>query len=449
MMGLSIFVEDIMDRILSFLMDAGADDVVVRGKNISSYIIKFYNNSISVSEYRNNVILSVYLNFDNRVSEFMFNTINESLIKEQLEKYLSSIKLLPKFIDYIKLPSQIMEYKEPIEVYYPNDISIDKGVNIVSEIINDATSNNKISRIAGTLNMQVVRESLKTSTGNYCEERKTSFNLSVRGFRDDLGITYQANRIATRLSLLNHETVIEEVKDRLSLSNKLRQINPGKYNLVLCPLVVANLIGNFVRLLSAYYIENSLSPFVDYINKKVAAEILSIRDYPLLNRNPGAKVFDDSGMPTKNVDIIVNGILKTYLHNWVTANKFKTENTCHAGIFIPAPYSVIIDQGDYTFEEMIKEHDKLIVISNVWYTRFQNYLEGMFSSLQRDVSFYVENGEIKNYVHGIRISDTVMRMLMNISSISQYRTWVKWWDNPYPTLAPYIMVKNVNITTGI
>ena len=84
---------------------------------------------------------------------------------------------------------------------------------------------------------------------------------------------------------------------------------------------------------------------------------------------------------------------------------------------------------------------------NTWYTRFQNYVKGDFSTIPRDSIFLIENGEIKQSLKDVRLSDNALNLLNNIAGISKERKHVHWWReaNP-PSLAPYLLIKNVHIT---
>ena len=105
----------------------------------------------------------------------------------------------------------------------------------------------------------------------------------------------------------------------------------GKYDVVFDPLFVGSLLGMWGSMASAYYVMVQLSIFVDKIGKKVASEIVTLRDVPAAY-SMSNRVFDDEGVPTRENVIIEKGVLKTYLHNTSTAKIFKTETTGNAGI---------------------------------------------------------------------------------------------------------------------
>jgi PmbA protein len=72
---------------------------------------------------------------------------------------------------------------------------------------------------------------------------------------------------------------------------------------------------------------------------------------------------------------------------------------------------------------------------------------GDFSTIPRDGIFLIENGEIKQSWKQIRLSDNILKILENITSISQERQQVHWWlEVEPPSLSPYVLAKNIQIT---
>jgi PmbA protein len=199
---------------------------------------------------------------------------------------------------------------------------------------------------------------------------------------------------------------------------------------------------------SAYYVMVQLSVFVDKIGKRVAPEIVTLRDSPAAY-SMSNRVFDDEGVPARENVIIEKGQLKTYLHNTSTAKVFKTKTTGNAGIVAPGPWNIELDSGEMTRDELFREVRHGLYLTNTWYTRFQNYAAGDFSTIPRDGIFLIENGEIKQSLKDIRLSDNALRLLGNITGTSKERQHVHWWgEADPPSLSPYILMKDVQITTS-
>lgn len=112
----------------------------------------------------------------------------------------------------------------------------------------------------------------------------------------------------------------------------------------------------------------------------------------------------------------------------------------------PEPTNIILKPGKFSKESLFKYVKNGLYITNIWYTRFQNYLTGDFSTIPRDGIFLIKNGEIVKSLKGIRISDNLQRILLNIIRISNKPEWIQGWENETPAFIPYVLVKDVNVT---
>jgi PmbA protein len=126
---------------------------------------------------------------------------------------------------------------------------------------------------------------------------------------------------------------------------------------------------------------------------------------------------------------------------------FKTETTGNAGLVAPNAWSIEMDDGNISKDELFKEVEKGLYLTNTWYTRFQNYAKGDFSTIPRDGIFLIEKGEVKQSLKDIRLSDNALTLLNNIAGVSRERQHVHWWGEvDPPCLAPHVLVKNAHIT---
>ena len=221
----------------------------------------------------------------------------------------------------------------------------------------------------------------------------------------------------------------------------------GRYDVVFDPLFAGSLLAMWGSMTSAYSVMVQLSIFVNKLGRKVASDIVTLRDVPA-SYSVGNRVFDDEGVPVKENVLIGNGVLKTYLHNTSTAKIYKTETTGNAGLVAPTPWSLEMDPGDMSRDEMFHDVRRGLYLTNTWYTRFQNYATGDFSTIPRDGIFLIEKGEVKRSWKDIRLSDNALKMLNNIAGISKDRQHVHWWvEADPPSLSPYILMKDVQMTS--
>jgi len=220
----------------------------------------------------------------------------------------------------------------------------------------------------------------------------------------------------------------------------------GRYDVVFDPLFAGSLLAMWGSMTSAYNVLVQMSIFAGKLGQKVAAEIVTLSDVPA-PYSVGNRVFDDEGVPGHENVLIDRGVLQAYLHNTSTAKLFKTETTGNAGLVAPTPWSLELAAGDVKSDEMLRDLKRGLYLTNTWYTRFQNYAAGDFSIIPRDGIFLIEQGEIKQSWKDIRLSDNALRMLNNIAAVSKERQHVHWWEEADPpSLAPYILMKDVQIT---
>jgi len=196
------------------------------------------------------------------------------------------------------------------------------------------------------------------------------------------------------------------------------------------PDAMMNPIGMVVGLsVSADWRQRGTSFWKDRLADKVADENFQLVDKPFdLSGGGGVKAFDDEGNPTKDTDIVKDGVLQTFLHNQQTANKEKLKPTGNATRSFGAnpsftqkpsfilPNSPLILAGDMSEEEMIADTKKGLIVHN--YTGTVRYQNGIFSGVAKG-AYLIEDGEITIPVAGISISGNVFDLINNISGIGK------------------------------
>ena len=182
------------------------------------------------------------------------------------------------------------------------------------------------------------------------------------------------------------------------------------------------------------------------VGKVVASRAFKLTDHEVEEGGLGGRVFEDEGVRTRTNRINDGGVLKGYLHNLTTAKKWKTESTGNAGFVTPHAWNLEVGAGDSSYDEMVKDMKRGIVLTSNWYTRFKNYRTGEFSTVPRDGAYLVEGGRVVRSLKGMRAGDDLHRLLSSVRLISKDREWVQWWEVDTPTLCPWLLVDGVTIT---
>lgn len=286
---------------------------------------------------------------------------------------------------------------------------------------------------------------LASSEGPAGVDSRSAIELSIRAFaeREASGHGVECSSTLKDFKPAKAGTKAGEIA-KLAKNPKIG--DEGVYDVIFDPLIFGSSLAMWGSMASAFSVMIHMSIFVSKLGQKVASEVVTLRDNPA-NYSLASRMFDDEGVPTRENTIIDRGVLKTFLHNSSTAKTFKTETTGNAGLVFPSPWNIEMDAGDMRKEELFEETKKGIYLTNTWYTRFQNYAKGDFSTIPRDGIFLIENGEIKKSLKDLRISDNAAAMLNNITRVSKERQHVHWWgEADPPSLSPYVFIKDVHIT---
>jgi PmbA protein len=286
---------------------------------------------------------------------------------------------------------------------------------------------------------------LASSEGPTGEDCRSAVELSIRAFSQREASGHGVECSST-IKNFNPSRAGQKAGELARMANNPKAGVEGRYDIIFDPLFTGALLAMWGSMTSAFSVMIQQSVFVNKLGQKVTSDIVTMRDVPA-QYSMANRVFDDEGVPVKENVLIEKGILKTFLHNTSTAKIFKTETTGNAGIVYPGPWNLELDAGDIGKDEMLRDVNRGLYLTNTWYTRFQNYATGDFSTIPRDGMFLVENGEITQSWKDVRISDNALKMLNNIAGISKERKHVHWWgEADPPSLSPYLLIKDVQIT---
>lgn len=430
-------------NLIKFALKNGADDVVIEKNSEEIKQVRFANNSIQIFNVWNISSYDIFLSHKKRTVNTTVYGLLEKDVEDAIKKLIKYAKIAKPNQDYFGIAEGPFKYKKIPKLFDKKIADADLS-DITEAMINSALENS--TNTAGIVYTENSQRELEASSNVSGSERSTAIKLSIRAFNSDeeTGHSASCSRI---LGSIDPEKIGRKAGEIAKLGKHPQKLESGKYDVVFDPLSASNLLSTAGAMASAFFVESGMSFLREKIGKRVANNNVTLVDDATIPNGYQSTPFDDEGVPTRRTNIIDKGILKTYLHNTSTAKKYKTKTTASAGIIAPYPRNIILKEGNLSKEKLFEGFSGLY-ITNVWYTRFQNYLTGDFSTIPRDGIFLFKNGEIVKSIKDIRVSDNIQKMLENISNISNKPEWIIWWglDFQVPVLTPYILVKNVNIT---
>jgi len=422
----------------------GVDDAVALGATEADSMIRFANNSVTVANRVEECELTIYLARRRRRALASTSNLQTGAVKKFVRDLFSSMEGLPES-NYVPLPDKPARYTPSRTGYDRKLESLEEELPEMAEAAIGAATAAGGERSAGVINAGKVTVAILTTTGTRGIDSRTAITLNIRSFAEKESSGHGLS-CSSSLSGFDPEDAGRRAGEGARTMRNSSEPEAGKYSVLLSPTVASNLVETVASAASAFAVDAGTSYLAERLGKKVAARSFSLSDHGVTEGGFGGRVFDDEGVPTKSNKIIEGGVLKGYLHNLTTASKWKVRDTGNAGFVTPHPWNLEIGSGDSTYDEMVKEMKKGIVLTSNWYTRFKNYRTGEFSTVPRDGAYLVEAGKIVKPLKGMRMGDDLVRAFSSVTLLSKKREWIQWWEVDTPTLCPWMLIDDVTIT---
>ncbi len=446
-------ITDLADKLRSHLEDKVSEYILVPSVS-TEYMIRFANNEITVFNRFDDLRVAIYISKSRRCRCFACRTLDLDKLKSVIDDEVKRLEAMPEDPLY----AELRHVKRGITRLAKNfDERVLKSQDLMVERLKSSIDlvRRRGYRCAGVVTFGAYEKHYFDSTGVELHERLTGVNYTVRVFYTS-DITSMSCACSTSMDI-DVDRITSDAVEELDMVRGLQieRAEPGRYRVLLSPIAAVSLFSEIViHWLSAYNVISGLSKLTaNDLNKKIASADLNVVDLSAADGVYGSEEFDHEGNATMNLDIIRDGVLRSYLHNNRTASRTGVESTGHAvglsGLLMPSPRHVMIRPGDLpsSLDDLFHELKSGIYVQSNWYTRFQNVREGMFSTVTRDVVLRVVNGRPVSLLRGARISDKFDTLLNNYLGSSRRQNTVYWWDMSVPGTSGYVIVDGVNITT--
>jgi len=448
--------DEMTEFALSYLKDK-ADDVVVSASEGTATYVKVVDSVIdSVVSISSNDI-SLFVAKGKKLLFTNLGLVGKEGMKKKLDKAMKTAGLLQVNKDYYGIADGPFRYKGSLNY----DDRIEKGnydaEELVSKVVGTAL-NNGAAYVHGMLTVFSGRRHLMTSGNADVVEKDTGISFSARVFLNK-EVSVQNNGASRTISGIDYEALGRDAVTSAKMARTSGIIVEGNYDVIYAPIAAGVLVDRIGSSASIGSVEAGFSFLTDKLGKRVANKDITIYDDASEPDGLSSYVFDYEGVPSQKTTVVKDGVLKTYLHNTSTARKYKTKTTANAGLVSPDSTGTVVahKNGMKSIEDLVKEVKRGVLVTNVWYTRFSNYVSGEFSTVPRDAAFYVENGEVRYRISmgakgsasaGIRINDSMPRMLENMEATGGKTIQVYNWDSQDYNFTPALLVRDVKLTSA-
>ncbi|MEH8083289.1 metallopeptidase TldD-related protein, partial [Gallibacterium anatis] len=194
------------------------------------------------------------------------------------------------------------------------------------------------------------------------------------------------------------------------------RLNPQKLSTLNVPVIFLNdvatgIIGHLASAISGGALYRKSSFLLDKLGETILPDWFVIEERPHLLAQLASTPFDSEGVKTRDHNIIVDGVLQTYLLTSYSAKKLGMQTTGHAGGI--HNWLVKANSGG-GLNALLKQMGTGLLVTELM-GQGVNLVTGDYS---RGASgFWVENGEIKFPVSEITIAGSLPEMFKQIVAV--------------------------------
>ncbi|HJX04781.1 MAG TPA: TldD/PmbA family protein [Thermoplasmata archaeon] len=439
----------VAEELVEVVQKAGATEAVAEAMESMVQQVRFSNSEIdAVNSWREKHV-ALFVAVGNRVIASDLRGIEG--LEERAANLVKSAKSAPPSKEYKGIAEGRFKYPRP-----KFDRKIAAGIDpakYVHEAITAAESAGA-NNVGGTFFAHHHKTGIASSGGAKATDEAAWAELSVRAFSQPEASGH-AVCCTPRLASMDAKGTGLRAGELAVMAKNPTAGEAGEFDIIVQPLFLGELVQSTSMMMSAMMVEIGLSMFAKKVGKKVASEDITFVDDPTID-STSRRLFDHEGVPARRNVVIKDGVLKTFLHNTSTARRFKTRTTANAGPLVPTgssmaaqpvPFHPVIVPGDWKEDELIEDTKRGLYLNNTWYTRYQNYSTGEFSTIPRDALMLIEDGELVGAVKNIRISDNMTNFWKSIDAVGRNPQEVYWWEEAAPpSHLPAVRSRNMRIT---
>ncbi|WP_028329058.1 TldD/PmbA family protein [Brachyspira alvinipulli] len=261
------------------------------------------------------------------------------------------------------------------------------------------------------------------SNGVFKEENKNSIMYYAEVIAKEADITKTFFDVYSSVdSMFDIDYFAKNIVDNAVSKLSAKPISSGKYKTVFTSKAMRTIIAAYLGLFSSESVQKKLSLLQGKLNQKIASDIINIKDIPVFDKGLANTHFDGEGSATKDLDIITNGILNSYLYNNYTARKDNRKTTSHASRSFKSSIGIschnfILENGKNTQEELIDQIKDGILVNSLTGTHSGvNAVSGDFSLQAEGVK--IENGKLSYTASPFIVSGNILDFLSNVEMLA-------------------------------
>jgi len=428
----------ILEKVVGFSKADGCE-INLSGSNGGN--IRYARNSVSTAGENSDSILVVQSYYGKKAGTATINEFDDASLEKVVRRSEELASLAPENPEFMEpLPQQTYsESKTYAEA--TAKITPDYRAQAAANSIKPAKASDVVA--AGFLEDGNSVAAMMNKKGLFAYNRATSVNFTVTMRSNDGTGSGWVTRDFNDVTKLNTSEASKIAIDKALQSRNSKAIEPGKYTVILEPAASAELLRNMLFNMNARPADEGRS-FLSKkgggikLGEKIYDERINFYTDPTHGEVP-ASPWTSDGQARKKMDIIRNGVVKNIFYDRYWASQKNVES-------VPFPGNAIMDGGQASVEDMIKDTKKGILVTRFWYIRTVDPQTLLYTGLTRDGTFFIENGKIKHPIKNFRFNESPVIMLNNLETLGK-QVRVSAGGGGVNFFLPYMKIRDFTFTS--
>ncbi len=413
----------------------GATNASVTIGHSISETVNFRNKNLDESNRSDGLAFSIDTYIGKRKSSISSSNLLDQNLNTLIEKCYETTKITPED-EFNSLPDKnlLAQSLKNLNINDDTHIENDKKIDYLKELESVASEDKKIVNTESSFTEKKSNFILANSDG-FCSGYKTSsFTAScVAVAKDETSMERDYEYSSKRY--------LDDIKDPKSLGKMashqtIRKLSPKKIgseklSVIFDKRIAKGMLSAFASAISSSAIARGTSFLKDQLNEQIFSNSINIIDKPDIIKGLGSKNFDTEGVKSDTLNLVKEGVLKSYLVDSYNGRKLNLKSNGRSG----GTTNLYFENGSLSYDELLKMNSKCIYITET-IGHGSNLVTGDYSV--GATGFLVEDGQFKYPINEITIAGNFKDMFKKIFLANDL-------DFEYSTNSPTMMIEGMTV----
>ncbi|MDC3145406.1 metallopeptidase TldD-related protein [Candidatus Pelagibacter sp.] len=427
------YLNSIASQTIEYSKKLGATDVNVEVVHSISETVNLRNKQLDESNRSDSFAIGITTYINKKKSSISSSNLSKDNIKILTERCIETAKITPDD-EFNSLPDKELMAKnfENLDLYDDFHVPNNKKIDILNEAEEAASKETKIINTETDFTENKSNFVLANSNGFMNGYKTSNFNMScvaVAKKDNQMERDYDFTSKRHFSDLINPSNIGESAASNTVKKLDPKKIKSEKIGVVFDKKISKGILNVLSSAISAAAISRGTSFLKNKIGEEIFSKSLNVIDDPKIKKGLGSKNFDSEGVDTKNLKLIENGVLKSYLVDTYYGKKLNLKSNGRSG----GASNLYFENGSIPLETLLKSSKKNLYITET-IGHGTNLVTGDYSVGAN--GFMVENGEFIYPISEITIAGNFKEIFKNITLANDL-------EFKYSTNAPTLLVEGM------